>query len=54
MLFDRRTDWFQAGKGPNPDIAALDKDLEDYVSKKADSPAVTEEVVVAAPAPVEA
>lgn len=28
------TYWFKAGKGPNPDEAALDRDMDDYWAKK--------------------
>ena len=31
-------DWFAAGKGPNPEVAALDKDLDAYLEKKDSEP----------------
>jgi hypothetical protein len=27
-------DWFAAGKGPNPDLVSLDKDIDDYFNNK--------------------
>jgi hypothetical protein len=27
-------DWFTHGKGPNPDIASLDRDMDDYFKNK--------------------
>lgn len=35
-------DWFAAGKGPNPVVAALDKDMDNYFkdrASKAEEPA---------------
>ena len=29
-----RLDWFQAGKGPDPDVKALDQDLDAYKAAK--------------------
>jgi hypothetical protein len=28
-------DWFQAGKGPNPDVLSLDNDMDAYFKAKA-------------------
>lgn len=30
------TDWFAAGKGPNPVVAALDKDMDNYFKGRVD------------------
>jgi hypothetical protein len=27
-------DWFAAGKGPNPDVASLDREMDDYFKSK--------------------
>ncbi len=29
-----RTDWHAAGKGPDPDVAKLDRDMDDYFKTK--------------------
>jgi hypothetical protein len=42
------TDWFAAGKGPNPVVAALDQDMDNYFKSRAEKV----EEAVAAPAPV--
>jgi hypothetical protein len=57
-LFKINTDWFQAGKGPNPEVAALDNDLDSYLAKKdaepVPVPAAAEEPAAAAPAAITA
>mmetsp|Transcript_107754 Transcript_107754/g.232007 ORF Transcript_107754/g.232007 Transcript_107754/m.232007 type:complete len:137 (+) Transcript_107754:31-441(+) len=40
--------WFAAGKGPNPEVAALDKDLDAYLENKGADPAAATEPPVAA------
>ena len=35
-------DWFEAGKGPNPELVNLDNDLDSYfLSKKAEGGSLT-------------
>ena len=31
-------DWFNAGKGPNPIVAALDKDMDNYFKDRVPKP----------------
>ena len=28
------SDWFEAGKGPNPAVASLDRDMDEYFKSK--------------------
>ena len=36
------TDWHKAGKGPDPNLAKLDADMDSYFAKKGEAAAVTE------------
>ena len=47
-------DWHKAGKGPDPAIAALDRQMDDYFKNKASSSAAATDAGQPAAAPVEA
>ena len=47
-------DWFAAGKGPNPDVAALDADMDNYFKNKAPAAVAADVAGDAAAAPTEA
>jgi hypothetical protein len=53
ILFLINTDWFKGGKGPNPEVAALDNDLDSYLAKKDAEPVPAPAAAVTAPAAVE-
>lgn len=50
FLILRHADWFEAGKGPNPELAKLDRDMDDYFKTKqatAEAPAPAAEATEA-------
>ena len=38
-------DWYKAGKGPNPELEKLDKEMEEYRNSAKAAPAVAAEPV---------
>jgi len=44
------SDWFKAGKGPDPKKASLDRDMDDYFEKQAAAKAAAADAAAEAPA----